>query len=172
VILTNRNPKEAERLLRETLGRLDLKPHPEKTRVLNAKAGHFDFLGFNFRQRKNSRTGKWFCLLQPSQKAQRNLREKIRQATAPQELEGLGEVVRQKVNPILRGWVNYFRIGNSSRVFNKIREFVLGRILRFIRRRQKRSGMGWNRISGDFLYGTLGLVYEYRLSWTSRKAMV
>jgi RNA-directed DNA polymerase len=81
-------------------------------------------------------------------------------------------VVRQKVNPILRGWVNYFRIGNSSRVFNKIREFVLGRILRFIRRRQKRSGMGWNRISGDFLYGTLGLVYEYRLSWTSRKAMV
>lgn len=172
VILTDRNPKEAERLLRETVGRLDLKPHPEKTRVLNARAGHFDFLGFNFRQRKNPRTGKWFCLLQPSQKAQRNLREKIRQATAPQELEDVGKVVREKVNPVLRGWVNYFRIGNSSRVFNKIREFVLGRILRFIRRRQKRSGMGWNRINSDFLYGTLGLFYEYQLSWTSRKATV
>jgi RNA-directed DNA polymerase len=171
VILTDKNSKEAEGLLRETLGRLELKPHPEKTRVLNAKVSHFDFLGFNFRQRKNPRTGKWFCLLQPSQKAQRNLREKIRQTTASQELEDVGKVVREKVNPILRGWVNYFRIGNSSRVFNEIQNFVRGRILRFIRRRQKRSGMGWNRINGKFLYGTLGLFYDYRILWTSRKVV-
>lgn len=161
VILTNNSPDAPEALLRETLGRLDLKPHPEKTRVLNAKESHFDFLGFNFRQRKNPKTGKWFCLRQPSRKAQKNLREKVREVTSPRILARLGEVVQKRVNPIVRGWVNYFRIGNSRKVFRKIRHFVLGRILRFIRRRQGRSGFAWERFSSDFIYGKLGLFYDY-----------
>jgi group II intron reverse transcriptase/maturase len=171
VILTDKSPEMAEHLLRETLGRLDLTPHPEKTRTLNAKEGHFDFLGFNFRQRKNPKTGKWFCLLQPSRKAQKKLRENIREATSPSVLARLGEVVKDRVNPIVRGWVNYFRIGNSGKVFGKIRSFVRGRVLRFIRRRQKRSGFGWNRISGDFLYGKLGLFFDYGVVRSPRPGM-
>lgn len=171
VILTDRSPREAERLLRETLGRLDLKPHPEKTRVVNAKAGDFNFLGFNFRQRKNPRTGRSQCLFQPSQKAQKNVREKIRLATASPELNELGVVVREKVNPILRGWVNYFRIGNSSKTFKNLRNFAKKRVLRFIRRRKKQSGPGWDRISEDFLYGKLGLFREYRVKRFSQLAM-
>ena len=161
VILTDQKTEKPKELLEKVLGKLELEPHPEKTRSLNAKESHFDFLGYNFRQRKNPRTGKWFCLLQPSRKAQNALREKIRQATSPWEKRKVGEVVRERVNPILRGWVNYFRIGHSSRVFGKIRHFVVGRVRRYIRRRQGRSGYGWKSITGEFIYGKLGLFYDY-----------
>jgi group II intron reverse transcriptase/maturase len=161
VVLTDQNPKNPMQVLKRVFGKLDLELHPEKTRILNAKVDNFDFLGFNFRQRKNPKTGKWFCLMQPSRKAQNNLRAKIRKATSPSEKANLGVVVREVVNPILRGWVNYFRIGNSSKVFNKIRHFAAARLRRCMRRRQGRHGYGWKTITSEFLYGKLGLFYDY-----------
>ena len=161
VVLTDEDPKHPMQLLEGVFGKLELELHPEKTRILNAKAGDFDFLGFNFRQRKNPKTGKWFCLMQPSQKAQNNLREKIRKATMTSEKGKLEVVVKERVNSILRGWVNYFRIGNSGRVFEKIRHFAAARIRRFMRCRQGRSGQGWKAITSEVLYAKLGLFYDY-----------
>jgi group II intron reverse transcriptase/maturase len=163
VVLTDLRPENPMKLLERVLGKLGLEMHPEKTRILNAKTEDFDFLGYNFRQRKNPKTGKWFCLMQPSQKAQNNLREKIRKVTAPSGKEKTGVVVRERVNPILRGWINYFRIGNSGRVFNKIRHFAAARMRRFIRRRQGRHGYGWKTITSEILYGKLGLFCDYRV---------
>jgi group II intron reverse transcriptase/maturase len=163
VVLTDQVTGNPMSLLKRIFGKLERELHPEKTRVLNAKEDHFDFLGFNFRQRNNPKTGKWFCLMQPTHKAQNNLREKIRKATAPSEKEKLGVVVREKVNPILRGWVNYFRIGNSGRVFQKIRSFANRRMRRLIRCRQGRHGYGWEDITSEYLYGKLGLFYDYRV---------
>jgi group II intron reverse transcriptase/maturase len=80
VILTDKEAGPVLERLKEVMGRLGLVLHPEKTRIIKAKESHFDFLGFNFRQRKNPKTGRWFCYLQPSQKAQRSVREKLRQA--------------------------------------------------------------------------------------------
>ncbi len=164
VVLTDRSPNQSMELIKWTFGKLGLELHPEKTRMLNAKEESFDFLGFNFRQQKNPKTGKWFCLMQPSQKAQNNLREKIREVTSPRELSNLGVVVQRKVNPILRGWVNYFRIGNSSKTFDKMRHFVVRRLRRFTRRRQGRHGYGWKKITNEFLYGNLGLFYNYEVN--------
>ena len=161
VVLTDRDPKNSMQLLKRVFGKLGLELHLGKTRILNAKEDQFDFLGFNFRQRKNPKTGKWFCLMQPSRKAQNNLREKIRETTAPGVMSKLGVVVQEKVNPILRGWVNYFRIGNSGKVFGKAQHFVAARMRRFIRRRQGRSGYGWKDITSDFLYGKLELFHDY-----------
>lgn len=52
-----KSPAEPERLMRATLEALGLTPHPKKTRVLDAREGHYDFLGFNSRKRKNPRDG-------------------------------------------------------------------------------------------------------------------
>jgi group II intron reverse transcriptase/maturase len=161
VVLTDGDPKNPMQLLERIFGKLDLELHPEKTRILNARMADFDFLGFNFRQRKNPKTGKWFCLMQPSRKAQNNLREKIREATTPGVKAELGVVVKERMNPILRGWVNYFRIGNSSKVFWKIQHFAEARLRRFMRRRQGRYGYGWKDITSELLYGKLGLFYDY-----------
>ncbi len=163
VVLTDRSSKKSMELLKWIFGKLGLELHPEKTKELNAREEAFDFLGFNFKQQKNPKTGKWFCLMQPSQKAQMNLKEKIRAVTSSSELSKPGVVVQEKVNPILRGWVNYFRIGNSSRTFNKMRHFVVRRLRRFIRRRQGRHGYGWKKITSEYLYGKLGLFYNYEI---------
>ena len=159
-IFTDKSPREPERLLRVTLGNMGLKVNESKTRVLNARRGNFDFLGFNFRQCLNPRTGKWFALVRPSHKAQMTLKRKLKTLTSPQVQRKISEVVGE-INPVLRGWVNYFRIGNSSSVFSEVREFALCRMRRYMRRRQGRHGYGWKNLSNEFFYGTLGLFYGY-----------
>lgn len=162
VILTNRSPKEPERILKETLKGMGLKVNESKTRVLDARKETFDFLGFSFRQCRNPRTGKWFPLTKPSRKAQKSLRRKLKALTSRGVQKKVSEVV-QEINPVLRGWVNYFRIGHSARDFGKIRKFTLCRLLRFVRRKQNRKGYGWKDDPSLFFYGTLGLFYDYHL---------
>ena len=135
--------------------------HPEKTRIVDAKTGNFDFLGFNFRKVKNPRSGKVFALVQPSQKAQKALREKIREKTGPDTRLKLGELIKT-VNPIIRGWVNYFRIGNSSKAFGKARRYVADRTRRYRRRQQNKNGYGWKELQDSFLYREMGLFNNYR----------
>lgn len=162
VILTDKGTEEPYALLAKTMGALGLKLHPGKTRILDAREGNFDFLGFNIRKVVNPKTGKWFALTRPSHKAQMALKEKVRLLTSSHRTAKVGAVVRE-VNPVVRGWVNYFRIGNSSRVFQEVRHFVTCRIRRYIRRRQKRHGYGWKALDSDFLYGALKLFYDYRV---------
>lgn len=164
VILTDKSPQEPYETLMGILQGLGLKPHPVKTRVVDAQKENFDFLGFNFGKKKNPRTGRWFALVLPSRKAQMSLREKVRRSTAPCVQKKLGVVIREEINPVVRGWVNYFRIGHSGRTFNKVRNFVLCRVRRYIRRKQKRHGYGWKKLDSNFFYGTLGLYYDYRVA--------
>ncbi|MBU4450603.1 MAG: group II intron reverse transcriptase/maturase, partial [Actinobacteria bacterium] len=66
---------------------------------------------------------------------------------------------------ILRGWINYFRIGHSGRVFNNVRDWVEKKIRRHLMRARKRHGFGWNRWSRDWFYKTLGLYGNYRIMY-------
>lgn len=163
VILTDKSPKEPYRLLKETLEAMGLKLHPEKTHILDARVENFDFLGFNFRKRLNPKTNKWFALVRPCVKAQMTLKEKVRKITSVQVQKNLAEVIQEDINPVVRGWVNYFRIGHSSKVFNKIRCFVTNRLRKYMRRRQKRHGYGWKEIPSSFFQKTLGLFHDYQI---------
>jgi len=73
--------------------------------------------------------------------------------------------VIEKINPILRGWVQYFAIGHSSVCFSYIRNWVEKKIRRHLARACQRRGLGWKRWSREWLYGTLGLFAEYRVSY-------
>jgi len=75
-----------------------------------------------------------------------------------------------QVNPILRGWVNYFRVGNSSQAFNKLKYHAERKVRRFASKKCKRSGFGWKRWSSDVVYGTWGLFGDYRLAYAAAKA--
>lgn len=163
VILTDKSTGEPLRLLENTLAELGLKMNPQKTRVLNAREDDFDFLGFNFRKAKNPETGKWFSYVQPSRKAQQVLRTKLRDLTSPQVQKKVSVVV-QGINPVIRGWVNYFRVGHSSAVFGKVRDYTLRRVRRYVRRRQGKHGYGWKNLPNEFFYGTLGLFYDYHVA--------
>jgi len=74
----------------------------------------------------------------------------------------VGRVV-SLINPILRGWVNYFAVGNSSECFSFIKDWVEKKIRRHMMRARKRKGFGWKRWSRRWLYEALGLFNSYRV---------
>jgi RNA-directed DNA polymerase len=76
----------------------------------------------------------------------------------------------QRVNEIVRGWVNYFRVGNASRAFAKVRYNVELKVRRFAMRQRKRSGFGWQRWSHEVVYGQWGLFADYRLAYGNAAA--
>jgi RNA-directed DNA polymerase len=73
------------------------------------------------------------------------------------------DLVICKINPILRGWVNYFGHGNASRCFSYVRDWVEKKVRRHLARNHKRTGFGWKRWSKSRIYGSLGLFRAYRV---------
>ncbi len=71
----------------------------------------------------------------------------------------------EKINSILRGWVNYFAVGHSSRCFSFIQHWVAKKIRRHLARARQRQGFGWKRWSQRWLYETLGLFNDYRVRY-------
>jgi RNA-directed DNA polymerase len=154
--------KAVEKRLREEFAKLQVEVNDEKTRTANlAKGKCFGFLGFEFR-RVRSLKGVWRAQYTPQLKKRtallRNLKDTFR-CFQSQPVERVVELI----NPILRGWVNYFAIGHSSRCFGYVRDWVEKKIRRHLMRARKRRGFGWRRWSKRWLYETLGLFNDYRV---------
>jgi group II intron reverse transcriptase/maturase len=169
VILTDKTAYWPLETLRKFLGELGLELHPDKTRLVNANGGSFDFLGFNFRKVWNRQKTKRFALVLPRTKAQASIRDKIRELTRYERTVPVEEVI-QGINPVIRGWVNYFRIGNSSATFNEIHHYIVQKVMRYIRRKQLKRGFGWTTWTSDVLYGQYGLFYGCRVLREPRRA--
>jgi RNA-directed DNA polymerase len=128
----------------------------------------FTFLGFEFRWRRSARTGRWYSCTTPRPtkltEVLRTVRVILRQSRALPMW-----VAVARVNPIVRGWVNYFRIGNSSQAFGRLRDEVERKVRRFASRKCKRQGFGWKRWSSEVVYGAWGLYDDYRLTYGRAK---
>ena len=74
------------------------------------------------------------------------------------------DIVNQ-VNAILAGWVNYFRVGHSSRAFGEIRDYTEMKLRTLLtrRKRRKKRSIGWRRWSNEYLYGVLGLYWDWKV---------
>jgi RNA-directed DNA polymerase len=133
------------------------------------KGESFTFLGFEFR-RILSRNKKWRPNYAPKLKKRTALFGKIKELFQRNVSQPVGKVVEQ-INPILRGWVNYFRVGDSSRCFAMVRDWVEKKIRRHLMRARGRPGFGWKRWSKHWLYDQLGLFNDYRVqrSWPEPK---
>ena len=166
VVLTDRESNKPMEALYKSLAELGLELHPDKTRLVNAEEGSFDFLGFNYRKVWNRQRTKRFALCLPSQKAEAGIRAKIRGLTRYERTKKVEEVIRE-INPVIRGWVNYFKVGNSSESFNEIRHYIVQKVMRYVRRKQLKRGFGWKKLNSDVLYGRYGLFYDYRLDWAA-----
>lgn len=132
---------------------LGLVLHPEKTRVLGLTEGRegFDFLGFHIRLVKSWRWGRWYCQRWPSRRAMAAVRAKIKAITASRSLLKLPiEVIVGRLNPVLRGWGNYFRWGNSTRKFLQIDRYVWERLALFDSKKRGRAGRRWNVHTGEW----------------------
>jgi len=168
VILIDAHPrhdwliKAVNRRLREELAKLRVEINEEKSRVVDlAKGDSFGFLGFEFR-RIRSLKGVWRPHYTPKLKKRTALLGKLRDMFRRFASQPVGRVV-ELINPILRGWVNYFAVGHSSRCFPFVKDWVEKKVRRHLMRARKRNGFGWKRWSRQWLYGELGLFNGYRV---------
>jgi Retron-type reverse transcriptase len=153
-----------ERRLREELAKLDLRLNEAKSRVVDLTQGEsFGFLGFDVR-RIRSRRGVWRPQLTPKVKQRTALLRKLKGEFRQRDSQPVGRVIAV-INPILRGWVNYFRVGNSARCFAHVREWVEKKVRRHMMRARSRRGFGWERWSRAWLYEALGLYGDYRVRY-------
>jgi RNA-directed DNA polymerase len=69
------------------------------------------------------------------------------------------------INAILAGWVNYFRVGNASRAFSEVRDYVEMKVRTLLTRRKRRrkTTVGWQRWSNEYLYEVLGLYWDWKI---------
>jgi group II intron reverse transcriptase/maturase len=164
VLMTNKDALWAMAQLGAILARLELQLNTEKSRVVDAEKETFDFLGFTYRRAWNRPRTKRVSIFYPSPKAQSRFRERVRAIVTAKAPVPLSEMIR-RVNPFLRGWVNYFRVGNSSEAFHDLRWYVEEKVRRVLQRRAHRHGYGWKRYDRDYLYQRLGLFGDYQVRW-------
>jgi len=170
VILVDAHPRHdwlvaaVTKRLREELARLRVEINEEKSRIVDLRKGEsFSFLGFEFRN-VHSLKGTWRPQYTPKLKKRTALLAKLREIFRRNVSQPVGKVI-ELINPILRGWVNYFAVGQSSRCFAFIQDWVEKKIRRHLMRARQRKGFGWKRWSRTWLYQVLGLFKDYRVRY-------
>ena len=156
-----------EKRLEEELRKVQIEVNEEKTRVVDfGNGGSFGFLGFDFRAGRN-RFGKRFVLRTPMRKKQSELIKRVSRVLKFSRHRKLKEVIEQ-IRPVIVGWVNYFRVGNSRRAFEWVRFEIMRKIRRFAMKQKGRPGCGWKRWSNEAIYKEWGLVNDYRVQYFYR----
>jgi len=144
---SRRERDEAERVVRRVFEYLKLRLHPKKTKRLNLSWGKegFDFLGCHLRKQlagaiwEKKRKRLYFLHRWPSLRAMKSLRQRIRELTSTKwNWVKDVRVLIKKLNPILRGWGNYFRTGNAANKFTQIDAYVWRRLRTFLMKRKGR----------------------------------
>jgi RNA-directed DNA polymerase len=159
-----------ERRLREELAVLHVTINEEKSRMVDLARGEtFSFLGFDFRRVK-SRRGVWRPWYTPMRKKRIALLRKLKEIFRRYTSQPVDRVI-ELINPILRGWGRYFAVGDSHRCFGFIKDWVEKKVRRHLMRARKRKGFGWKRWSRRWLYDTVGLFHNYRVSRPQPKAL-
>ena len=150
----------AYKRLLEEFEKLGVQMNQEKTRIVDlSRDGTFSFLGFDYRRIK-TRRGVWGVKVTPRMKARTALLRELKEVFRRHQSQPVDRVI-YLINPILRGWANYFRVGNSSECFGYIKDWVEKKIRRHLMHARKRRGFGWNRWSRAWFYETLGLFNDY-----------
>ena len=161
--------KAIDRRLREEFAKLRVEINEDKSRMVDLKKGEsFTFLGFEYRRILSLRR-KWRPYYAPKLRKRTALYAKLREIFR-QHVSWPVEIVIAKINPVLRGWVNYFRVGHSSICFGVVKRWVEEKVRRHLMRARGRRGFGWTRWSSEWLYDRLGLFNDYRLiRWSGAK---
>ncbi|MDN7184091.1 reverse transcriptase domain-containing protein [Caballeronia sp. SEWSISQ10-4 2] len=169
VVLIDVHPRHAWLLravtkrLREEFAKLEVEVNEEKSRTVDLDcAESFGFLGFDFRRLRSFRKRVWRAHYTPKLKKRTALLRKLKEVFRRYQSQPVDRVV-QLINPVLRGWVNYFAVGDSNECFGFVKDWVEKKIRRHLGRSRNRRGFGWKRWSRRWLYEELKLFNGYRV---------
>ena len=128
----------------------------------------FGFLGFDFRRVRSLR-GVWRAHYTPKLKKRTALLRKLKDVFRRHQSQPVGRVVKW-INPVLRGWVNYFAVGHSSECFSFVKDWVEKKVRRHMQRARNRRGFDWKRWNRQWMYNELRLFNGYRVVRPEPKA--
>jgi group II intron reverse transcriptase/maturase len=172
---TKRDVEETERRVQRVMARLGLELHPDKTRKVDLSWGKegFDFLGCHLRKRlsgaiwEKQRRRLYFLQRWPSVRAMKRVRQRLKELTPRSRCHVDLRAVVAQINPVLRGWGNYFKTGNADAKFNQLDSYVYRRLraLRVKRAGSRLRAGQAERWTRDYFVQGFGL---HRLSGTVR----
>ena len=162
---TEEDAKKASAQLAEFLKIRGLELAPDKTRIVHIKDG-FDFLGFNIRQYAvtNTKTG-WKLLIKPSRKSMQKIRDKLKEVFLRKKGHNILSLIKE-LNPIIRGWANYFEIGVSSKAFQSMDNYMFWREIRYGRHTHPNKSKRWTQ---NKYWGRLNLSRKDRWVFGDKK---
>ena len=169
VILCAKDPEKYLGIAKQRLDRLGLTLNSEKTKIKHVKEG-FDFLGHTFRLAQSRVTGKTKCFYYPSRKAVASVSRNVKEFIRHQQHRNLPDLVAD-LNPILRGWGNYFRTGNAKEIFRQVDAYVTYSLCIMLRKKYKKRSKGWRDHPPSWFYENHKL-YCLRTSTTGNQSDV
>jgi RNA-directed DNA polymerase len=162
-VIICRSKQDAEtalQMVKQIMHILKLTLHPTKTRIVDLGRDGFDFLGFHFHKKKARKSGKLLPYIWPAPKAMKAIRSKIHLITERMRLSNpLSEVIKF-LNRVIRGWRNYFRLGNSTLKFQQLDRYVRYRLEQWLRSKLGSRGH-WDELAFRALLLQQGLEYFY-----------
>jgi group II intron reverse transcriptase/maturase len=135
---TEQDCREAERRVRKLLRELKLELHPDKSKRVDLGWGKqgIDFLGCHLRKQfsgpvwEKARKRIYFLHRWPSMKSMKRIRQRVKYMTPKGRGHEEARVVINELNPLLKGWGQYFRTGNAADKFSEIDRYVAWRLKR------------------------------------------
>jgi RNA-directed DNA polymerase len=140
---TREDAEQVQKILVEWLKERGLALSEEKTRIVHLTEG-FDFLGFNIRHYpapQTSRTG-WKLLIKPSKESVQDVQRKLKDQWDKAQGTNI-QAVLAKLNPIIRGWANYFRTAVAKEIFSSLDRWMFYKADRYTRRSHPKKSKDW-----------------------------
>jgi Retron-type reverse transcriptase len=150
VILCHHDPNRYFDLARSRLDRLSLTINKEKTRIVDAIEG-FNFLGHTFIRGESRKNKQYKTYYYPSDKAMKSVKAKVKEITTHSSHLDMPDVV-ETLNPILRGWGNYFKTGNAKEHFDEIDHYIMRNLTIMLRKKHKKRSKGWREHPPSWFY--------------------
>lgn len=149
--------EEAMATMRRLMSKLGLTVNEKKTRLVKLPEERFDFLGYTVGWFYGYR-GRPYWGTAPSMKSIKRLRERIHDETTKRWNATTPAKRVEELNPILRGWANYFSQGPVNEIYRSIDDYTARRLRIWLRRRSGKQGTGYRQYSDQYLYEKLGLI--------------
>ena len=157
------------RRLKEELEKLKVTINMEKTKIVDvSKDETFTFLGFEYRK-IIMHSGKKMVLIRPHKSKVQKYVTRIKEVMDEHQNLKVQDMIKH-LNPVIRGWLNYYRIGHCSELFGYLRQWTEKKVRRFQRKKQNRFGYGWKEWSSETIYAEWGLFNDYSIRYHEAKA--